>query len=335
MSKIAIALAHGHIPKYLQIVINSLKQTKNEVQSDIYVAETWPGHPSIKAITETELGENVTVIQCQRRKHSHATALEEILEAIWDKDYEYMFCTETDCRAVQDGWLDWFHNFLKDDPRRGMAGFFWSEGMNHYNINPSATLYRMDMLKQYHKEARENNSDVFYHPRGNRMGTDAGMDPTIKDVVGCFAETRGIKDPTPAQLAVILRGVPQAAWFEPGAWLYARMQGEWDEARVPCDHLYIPYAGNHTAPEGTYYGGKENPQFIHYWAGCRAHDWQKHEINDHFVKSCAPEWMKREDRLWREFVPERYHSIVHEITKEAQFERLMKENLGIFVPEAM
>ena len=88
--KIAIALAHGHIPKYLQIVINSLKQSKNQVESDIYVAETWPGHASIKAITETDLGEGVTVIQCQRRKHSHATALEEILEYIWDKDYEYM-----------------------------------------------------------------------------------------------------------------------------------------------------------------------------------------------------------------------------------------------------
>ena len=335
MEKIAIALAHGHIPKYLQLVINSMKQTKNHVKADIFVAETWPGHASIKAITETDLGDNVTVIQCQRRKHSHATALEEILEHIWDMDYDYMFCTETDCRAIRDGWLDWFHGFLKNDPKKGLAGFFWSEGNNHYNINPSGTLYRIDMLKQYHEEARANNSDIFYHPKGNRMGTDAGMDPTIKDVVGCFAETRGIKDPTPAQLAVILRGIPQAAWFEPGAWLYARLQHEWLEERVPCDHIYIPYAGNHTAPEATYYGGKAYPWFIHLWGGTRCYDFLKHPVNDNFVRSCAPEWIIREDKLWRTYVPERYHAIVHEITKEIDMEGMMMKNLGIFVPEAM
>jgi hypothetical protein len=333
--KVAVALAHGHVPKYLQLVINSMKQMKNNVEFDIYVAETWPGHPSIKAITENDLGDNVTIIQCQRRKHSHATALEEILEHIWDKDYKYFFATETDCRAVTDHWLDWFVNMLETNDKAALAGFFWDEGNNHYNINPSATLYRMDMLKQYHTEARNNNSDVFYHPKGNRMGTDAGMDPTIKDVVGCFAETRGIANPTPKQMAVILKGIPQAAWFEPGAWLYARLQGEWDEVRAKCDHVYRQYAGNHTAPEATYYGSKAFPIYIHYWGGTRTYDFLKHPVNDNFVRSCAPEWIQRENKLWREFVPERYHAIVHDIMNELNVEKMMKENLGIFVPEVM
>lgn len=332
--KVAIAFTHGHTAKWLQTCVHSLRINPNEVENDIYIACSWPGHPSIKAITETELGQGITTIDCVRRKHSHATGLEEILEYIWDKDYDYMFCTEADCRAMKPGWLDWFVNFLKDDPKKGIAGFFWHEGDHHYNINPSSTLYKMDMLKQYHKEARDNNSDIFYHPRGNRLGTDAGMDPSIKDVVGCFAETRGIKDPTPAQLDVILKGVPQAAWFEPGAWLYARLQGEWGEVRVPCDHVYMQYPG-HTAPEGTYYGGKADPYFLHYWGGTRAYDWKKHPVNDNFVKSCAPAWIAREDRIWKETVPEEYRKIVSQLNEEEDILRLMNENLGFIISEAL
>ena len=282
MNKIAIGMTHGHTAKWLQTVIHSIKNNPNEVASDIYVACSWPGHPSIKALTETPLGEGITLIECKRRLHSHATGLEEILEGVWDKNYSYLFTCETDCRAMRPGWLDWFYNFLKEAPYIGVAGFFWEEGTNHYNINASGTLYRMDMLKQYHTEARNNNEDIFWHPRGNRMGTDAGMDPTIKDVVGCFAETRCIKNPTPAQLEPILKGIPFASWFEPGAWLYARLQGEWGEVRVPCDHIYTHEPGVYT-PEATYYGGKENPYFVHYWGGTRAHDWKKHPINDSFV----------------------------------------------------
>ncbi len=332
--KVAIAMAHGHTPKWLQSSIYSLKANSNVVESDIYVACTWPGHPSIRAITTNDLGHGVTTIDCQRRKHSHATGLEEILEHIADKGYDYMFCMETDCKALRPGWLDWFVNQVKDDPQIGIAGFFWHEGDHHYNINPSGTLYKMDMLLQYHKEARENNSDVFYHPNGNRLGTDAGMDPTIKDLVGCFAETRGIKDPTPQQLDVIVKGVPQAAWFEPGAWLYARLQGEWKEVRVQCDHIYMQYPG-HTAPEGTYYGGKAEAYFIHYWGGTRAYDWKKHPINDNFVRSCAPAWIAREDKIWRETVPSCYQDVVYQLNIEEDIIRLMNNNLGFVISEAL
>ncbi len=338
--KVAIAMAHGHTAKWLQTVIHSLKENPNHIDSDIYVACTWPGHPSIRALTETELGEGVTLIDCNRlrRLHSHATGLEEILEHIADKGYDYMFTCETDCRAVKPGWLDWFVSFMEDVNRptfalpMGLAGFFWHEGTNHYNINPSGTIYSMEMLLQYHKEARENNEDIFWHPKGNRMGTDGGMDPTIKDLVGVFAETRGIQNPTPFQYEVITKGVPQASWFEPGQWLYARLQGEWDEKHVPCEHIYVQYPG-HMAPEATYYGGKADPWFIHYWGGTRCYDFLKHPISDNFVKSCAPVWIKREDVIWRETVPEKYRSVVHQINKDIDIGAQMEKNLGLVVPE--
>jgi len=327
MSKIAIALAHGHATKWLQVVIHSLKAMKNDVQADIFVAHTWPGHPSIKAITETELGEGVTVIDCQKRMTSHATALDEILEYIEDKDYDYMFATETDCRACQNGWLDWYYNYMAKDEKIGMAGFFWREvdsrGVpHHYNINPSATLYRKDMLLQYHKECRENNSGTFWHPladRDEKDGKEPPMDVNIKEVAGVFSETRGIKDPSPRQREEILSGVPYAAWFEPGAWLYYRALDDWKHLRMPVDHVYIYFKGYRT-PEATYYGGRAGVKFIHYWGGTRAWDHLKHPVGDYFVKSCSPMWLDREHMIWEQTVPEKFRKIVPEIYKEMGLE---------------
>ena len=338
MDRIAVAMTHGHTSKWTQVVITSLKKYHNDVPFDIYVACSWPGHPSIKALTEVpELAENVTIIPCQRRLHSHATGIETIIEYIWDKDYSHIFTCETDCQAKKDGWLDWFYNFMKDDPTIGMAGFFWHEGNNHYNINPSGTLYRMDMVKQYHTEARNNNDDIFWHPKGTKMGTDEGMDPTIKDLVGCFAETRGIKDPTPEQLEYINGGIPFASWWEPGSWLFVRSVNEWKHVRVPCDHIYMHTPGQPSVytPEGTYYGGKADPYFIHYWGGTRSYDFLKHRVDDNFVRNGAKFWIQREDQIWKDSVPEQYRQIVHQLNIEANIEAKMKENLGIFVPEVM
>lgn len=324
--RIAVAIAHGHATKWLQIVMHSLKSFKNEVPMDIYIGATWPNHPSLKAITENDLGDNVEIHTCTTRLHSHATALDEILLLIADRGYEYMFALETDCRVMQDGWLDWYYSFLKDNKTRGMAGFFWHEGKNHYNVNPSATLYLTEMLLKYNKEVKDNNENMFWHPRGNKSGNDGGMDPTIKDVVGCFAETRGIKNPTDIQLQEILEGVPQASWFEPGAWLYYRSLGEYGHVRLQCDHVYRKW-GNHTAPEGTYYGGKTDCKLIHYWGGTRTYDWLKHPVNDNFVKSCSPLWIERENEIWMNTVPERYRLAVPAIYEEIGVDALYKKNM--------
>ena len=329
--KVAIGMTHGHAPKWLQISMNSLKSVKNDIESDIFVATSWPGHASIKAITENDLGNNVTIIPCTIRIHSHATGLDQILDHIADKGYEWLLAMETDCRVCKDGWLDWFTSFMINETV-GIAGFFWEEGNNHYNINPSFTIYNVKMLLKYHKEVRENKENTFYHPRGNRDGNEQGMDSSIKDVAGIFSETRGIKNPTPTQRDMILRGVPQAAWFEPGAYLYYRHLGEFGGTSIPCDHIYMKY-GRHTAPEGTYYGGKADPFAIHYWGGTRCYDFLKHPVDDQFVKECAPYWMKREDRIWKENVPEKYRSIVYDIHKEIDMRGLMQKNLGTIVDE--
>jgi len=326
--KTAIALVHGHAAKWLQVIIQTLKQFKTDREFDIFVANSWPGHPSIKALTETSLGEGVTVIDCTIRLHSHATGLEQILDYITDKDeYDYMFTGETDCMVCRTGWLDWFHDQIHTSQGRAcMAGFFWHEGNNHYNVNSSGTLYRKDMLLKYHKEARNNNEGMFWHPNGNRHDSEEGMDPTIKDLVGCFAETRGIKDPTPIQKEQILAGVPQASWFEPGAWLYYKSLGEYTHVRVPCDHIYKKF-GPVTSPEGTYYGGKENPYYIHAWGGTRCYDFLKHPITDGFVSGGAPYWLKREDEIWKNLVPEDIRAIMPSLYEEMEFEKKIRENL--------
>jgi len=316
MKKVAVALTHGHVAKWSQTSIYSIKSKKNENPFDIYVANSWPGHCSLKAITGTELGDGVTIIDCVRRKHSHAVGLDEILDLVHDK-YEYLFTMETDCMAMKDGWLDWFLSFMR--PEVGIAGFYWDEGRNHQNINASGTMYRMKMLWDYQQEVRANKDRVLYHPSGDKSCDEPGQDSSIPDTVGVFSETRGIKNPTPEQRQYIERGVPQAAWFEPGQWLYCRLQGEWQETRVPVEHIYIQACG-HTLPEGTYYGTKADPYFIHWWGGTRAWDHLKHPVNDNFVKSCSPFWLDREHKLWESTVPKKYRGIVADIYKELHIE---------------
>ncbi len=333
MPKVAIGMTHGHTPKWLQVILHSLKTPSNEAETDIYVACSWPEHPSIRAGSDCSLGEGVTFIPCSRRLHSHATGLEHILEHVWDKGYDYLFCCETDCAALKDGWLDWFVRHIEQDPLAhiGLAGFFWDEQPNHYNINPSGTLYDMRMLKHYHTEVRENMSPIFWHPAGNKHDCDGGMDPSIKEVAGVFAETRGIEHPNEEQLECIRRGVPQASWWEPGAWLYVRSRGEWGEARVPVDHVYTEPG----LPEGTYYGGKADPYFMHWWGGTRAYDFLKHPVTDNFVLTKSRGWLAREDRIWRSRVPEELRAPVHDLICEAGTLEKMEENLGFVIPEGL
>jgi hypothetical protein len=336
MKKIAVGMAHGHAAKWLQTSIYSIKNVPAGLPFDIFVAATWDNNnpeiakagSTLKAITTNDLGQNVHIHECIRRKNSHATGLDEILDLLDPNEYEYFFTTETDCRAMQPGWLQWFHNFMKDNNKIGVAGFYWEEGDHHHNINPSATLYRVDMLKQYQAEVRANKENMFYHYKENKSGDLPGMDPSIPNVVGVFSETRGLPNPTPAQAGAIIRGVPFASWFEPGQWLYCRLQGEWDEVRVPCEHLYMQTAG-HTTPEGSYYGSKANPMFLHYWGGTRCYDFLKHPVSDNFVKSCTPHWMEREDRIWKEVVPEQYRQIVYDIEAEIDVMGWRMKNLGI------
>jgi len=315
MAKVAIALSHGHAAKWLQVVIHSLKKCKNGCETDIFIAHTWPGHPSIKAITENDLSEDINVIDCKIRLTSHATGLDEILDHIAELDYDFMFCAETDCIACEDGWLDWFVRQIGEVENKAMAGFFWDEQPNHYNINPSGTLYRVPMLLKYHKEVRDNKEGMFYHPRGDRPDSDQEMDANIKKVAGVFSETRGIKNPNPRQKQEIEMGVPRAAWFEPGSYLYYRSIGEYDAIKVPCEHIYMKQ-GFFKTPEATYYGGRETPQYIHYWGGTRAWDHLKHPVNDQFVKTCSPFWLDREDYIWKNTVPEQYRAMMVDLYKE-------------------
>jgi hypothetical protein len=222
-----------------------------------------------------------------------------------------MFTMETDCRACQDNWLDWFYSFIRGSD--GMAGFFWEEGKNHYNINPSGTLYSMDMLEQFQAEVRANDSDIVYHYGGKILRLE---DVQHGPKLGVFSEVRGIENPTREQLVEIKKGIPHPGWYEPGAYLYYRALGEYETVAVPCDHLFKNWADKHFAPCGTYYGGQGNPYYIHYWGGTRAWDDLKHEVTDPFVKDSAPHWKEREHQLWIDTVPKEYRGIVKDIEKE-------------------
>lgn len=314
--KVAVAMAHGHATKWLQTIIYSIKNHYTDIDFDIFVAHTWPGHPSIEALTKTDLGNDVHVIDTKRRMQSHAIGLDEILDEIEFESYDWMLTLDTDSKVASDGWLDWFVSHINSD-KVGMVGFFWHEGNHHYNIHPAGALYRKDMLLKYHHEVRNDNRPTFCHVDGCVLDREFGLDEEIKEVAGVFSETRGIRPDQMSELQehYIRGGVPAIAAWEPGQYLFVRSVDEFSHRSVPCDHVMMEVNG-HNLPEATYFGSRMNPYLIHYWGGTRAWDHLKHPVEDPFVRDLSPFWIDKEDYIWRNTVPERYHGVVHEIYKK-------------------
>jgi hypothetical protein len=48
---------------------------------------------------------------------------------------------------------------------------------------------------------------------------------------------------------------------------------------------------------------------------------------DKFVQTCTNFWLEREDRIWKETVPEPYRQIVYDIEAEMNVEELKQKNL--------
>src|SRR3972149_576172 len=103
--KALIVIPHSRTTKWLQIVIASIKQFKNNAKFDVMVVNNSPvGDQSLKGITETELGDGIRIEENQYVR-AHAGALDYALSIIDENEYPYFFAAETDCRALRNGWM--------------------------------------------------------------------------------------------------------------------------------------------------------------------------------------------------------------------------------------
>lgn len=310
--KTLIVVPHSHTWFWTQTCLAALKRFP--VDAQIVVVNNSPWSPAIKGITETSLGEGVTVVENGKANKFHASALDYVVENF---DFDYLMAWETDVLALAPDWIDWFIDQMK--PSDFAVGHWHHEQF----VNPSCTLYRGSVLRDMLAWCREITEPVLRW--GERFELESPLDNNIPrhmtDVLanmvswicGPFAEKRG----WPA--GTVLKEQPSGqlkggGWYEPGQQLHhwAVQAGytytvcpTWTwfvQDGLPMQTVYGVNDGTHKTMESADLlasGGKT----AHLWGGTRALDILKHPVECNFVRSNTPMWLAREARFWRDIVP--------------------------------
>jgi len=309
MSKFAtVVIPFAYTRRWGQIVISSLKKWKNERDFDILVMNNSPEVDAIKVITDTELGEGVKVHTPSRPEMRwHGGSLDTAISMV---ETPYFFSLETDCTIEKDGWLDWYAEYLQDE-YTAMVGWYWQQAPDvdderHY-INSSATLYRTALLRRLWKECTENRDEAISYGMNceKRMNHERTMQMISNGEIGPFSDSRGffmVDYPYPK---------PDKWWMEPGAWLYGRVKNQYQCIKVPGRIIMNPQ-GMQPEYNHNYYGDlAADPYVKHHWGGSVSHNYEKQMVSVQWEKEALEWWLRRENDLWEQWVPEdvREHSL--------------------------
>ncbi len=294
--------------RWLQICVAALKQHKNATDFDILIVDNSPGHPSIKTITETRLGEGVKVVDPPAPNIAgHQVALDMAIDMV---ETPWFITWETDVQVLRDGWLDWLLSFAKDE-YVAIIGWYWAGDYaddRHY-ISPAGALYRTRILKMLKEECLRNKDMAVCYGRKMDKRIDimkeyphTGGKMINMGIWGPFLESRGFGNVYPYSNQ-------KDHWTpEPGNWVYNRCSMQWEVIHLPgrfvvndeiknAVNLGVPYKYTDVGPEG------EEAYFRHHWAGTVSKNFVKHKIPPWDMEKMQF-WLKREYRIWEEVVPE-------------------------------
>lgn len=105
MKRIAILVPHYLSPKWLAACVWQFKQYPFSIDHELIVCDNSPGHWSIKALTETELGDGVKVVSGDSDLPSHGQGYWKCWEAA-SKDCDFAFTAENDSFPTRHGWSE-------------------------------------------------------------------------------------------------------------------------------------------------------------------------------------------------------------------------------------
>lgn len=308
MKKIVVAIPHSHTFFWTQTCISSLLRfppIAEGFETEIVVVDNshlWS--PAIRGITETRLGDGITVLNNYKANQFHASALDCVVESM---EFDFLMALETDVCALRPTWLQWFVDQI------GEKAFAVGHWHHESFVNPSCTLYRGSVLREMNAWCKANTAaemrwGVNYEQTAPLNASDVGW------IAGAFAEKRGW--PAGTQMAEHPSGRDKGpGWYEPGQILY-----HWAK-REGLPHVVCQTATTTVPPDAmptqTFYGMAAPlektleldemtglAETVHMWGGTRALDILKHPSECGFVKKNTPFWLEREARFWRQSVPE-------------------------------
>lgn len=320
INRIIVAIPHSHSWFWTQTCLASLKRNPpiaNSYEVKIIVVDNSPWSPAIRGITDTKLGEGVSVIPNHKSNKFHASALDCIVE---DYEFDYLMALETDVMLLRPTWLQWFLHQMRDSD--------FAVGMWHHEqfVNPSCTLYRGSVLHDManwckagapQDELRWGENFSKTAPLDNNLPLSENPAEVLNGmkewISGPFAEKRGWHS------GVSLKESPSGqlkgpGWYEPGQQLH-HWAVEAGYTYTVCQSM-TTHVNN--VPVQTIYGTLMpdpqrqlealelfgNGESVHLWGGTRALDILKHPVTCQFVKKNTPIWLAREARFWKHVVPE-------------------------------
>lgn len=158
MRKISILLPHFRAVKWLAIAVHALKRYEPDVPWELVVCNNSPGHPSIKILTETELGDGVKIVDGQADFPSHGKGLFFAYQAA-DPLSDWIMTMESDSLPIRDNWS---HEFIKASSRYDLIGPEMKMGGGTY-IHPCGAIVRRSVLEE-HAAWRKRYSDWKFCP---------------------------------------------------------------------------------------------------------------------------------------------------------------------------
>jgi hypothetical protein len=151
MKKVSIIFSHFVTFRWTAITVHFLKKYPWPCEWEMLVANNSPDHPSIQVLTETELGDGVTIIEGERDFPSHGRGNDLCLERATGS---HVFFTESDAFANKDGWTDEYIRLSGDFQ---LIGPEIPQGSGKY-IHPAGSLYDrqvFDAMKEWQHSIRD------------------------------------------------------------------------------------------------------------------------------------------------------------------------------------
>lgn len=164
MRKVSIIFSHWHTFRWSAIAVHFFKKYQWPIPWELIICDNSPGHPSIRAITETPLGEGVKIVQGESDFASHGRGNE---IALHHATGSHIFFSESDAFPIQDNWAN---EYIKASSEYDLIGPEVPQGSGTY-IHPAGALYDRRIIDA-HALWREKNTDwVFCSDAAIELGT--------------------------------------------------------------------------------------------------------------------------------------------------------------------
>lgn len=285
MKKVSILIPHFRAWEWLPACIWHFRTYGLPIESEIIVTNNSPDHPSILALTETELGEGVKVIPGRPEFPSHGTGYD---LASQHAKGDWFFTSETDSFPTQHGW---FNDYVAASAHAQLIGPPIPQSSGRY-IHPAGALVSRKVIEAAKRWQQAHGEWVFvpggavaleisdrpYHAvvlrdilNNSPLPIGLAQETAIWETAGPWQEMRSFDEDTfdnYSQRTAIMnwestgRQAYRKIGYEAGQWLSYFAAKFFTIFEAPTEIEWMPGWEGRQASGSTVFGG-----FRHIWCG--------------------------------------------------------------------